>query len=362
MSKALIFSDLHIHGHKDRTERLKDCLEVLEWVFATADKCDCEYIFFLGDLFHERSKIDVMNYLHTFEIFMKHMLDDASHREMYLLVGNHDMYHKERWDVNSVKPLSAIPRISVIQSPVSLNLGGRKIDWLPHTENPIEALNEFKKNGAGDILFGHMAVSGALTNTFYGVRSDVIVEYDNDMVTVDASLFDSWDMTMLGHYHGAQKLSAKAEYIGSPLQLTFGEAFQEKHIVLLDLKTMEKEYIVNDFSPKHLIVTEQDVENEAYNLSGQFVRIAVENMGKKDLIDLQRKIARESKPLTIDLKQVDKKIGEQDATVIEEAKSILTDTKQMLEQYIKDKGVPDGLDAKLLLSAGEECLVEIISE
>lgn len=360
MSKSLIFSDIHIHGHKDRTERLKDCLEVLEWVFKTAADRDCKYIFFLGDLFHERSKIDVMNYLHTFEVFIKHMLEDASDREMFLLVGNHDMYHKERWDVNSVKPLSAIPRITVVQNPTSMTLGGRKIDWLPHAENPLESLNEFKKKGVGDILFGHMAVSGALTNTFYGVRSDVIVEYDNDMVQVDANLFDPWKMTMLGHYHGAQKISQKAEYVGSPLQLTFGEAFQEKHIIILDLETMEKEYIVNNFSPKHLIVSEQDVENEAYNLNGQFVRIAVENMGKKDLIDLQRKIAKESKPLTVDLKQVDKKIGEQDATLVEEAKAVLTDIKQMLKQYIKDKGVPDGLNENDLFSAGEECLVDEI--
>jgi DNA repair exonuclease SbcCD nuclease subunit len=357
MAKALVFSDLHLHGHKDRVERLQDCLDVLEWVFKTAAERNVDYIFFLGDLFHERAKIDVMNYLRTFEMFMTHMLEDASDRQMYLLVGNHDMYHKERWDINSIKPLSAIPRVSIIQSPVSLVLGGKKIDWLPHTENPIEELNNFKKNGVGDILFAHMAVSGAQTNTFYGVRSDVIVEYDNEMVHVDAGLFEPWKMTMLGHYHGAQNLTAKAEYVGSPLQLTFGECFQQKHLIILDLDTLQKEYVVNEFSPKHLIVSEQDVENQAYDLTGQFVRVAVENMGKKDLIDLQRKIARESKPLTVDLKQNDKKIEDEDSSVIIEARSILMDTKHMLEQYIKDKGVPDGLDAKKLVLAGEECLV-----
>lgn len=360
MSKALVFSDLHLHGHKDRTERLHDCLEVLEWIFKTAAEHDCSYIFFLGDLFHERSKIDVLNYLRTFEVFMKHMLNDDSKREMYLLVGNHDMYHKERWDVNSVKPLSAIPRITIIDSPTSIDFEGTKIDWLPHTEDPITDLNEFKKNGAGRVLFGHMAVSGALTNTFYGVRSDVIVEHDSEMLHVDASLFAEWDVTMLGHYHGAQKLTNKAEYVGSPLQLSFGEAFQQKHVIILDLETLEKEYVVNDFSPKHLIVTEQDVVNDAYNLTGQFVRISVDNMGKKDLIDLQRKVAKESKPLTVDLKQSDKKMDDQDSSVITEALTPLMDIKQTMAQYIKDKGVPTGLDATILFSAGEECLEDLI--
>lgn len=359
MAKALVFSDLHLHDHKDRVERLKDCLDVLEWIFQTAADRNVDYIFFLGDLFHERSKIDTRNYLMTFDVFMKHMLNDASTRQMFLLVGNHDMYHKESCDINSVKPLSAIPRISIVQNPTSMVLGGRKIDWLPYSENPIGDLNNFKKNGVGDILLGHMAVSGAQTNTFYGVRSDVIVEHDKEMIHVDASLFEPWDMTLLGHYHGAQPLTAKAEYVGSPLQLTYGEAFQEKRLIILDLETLEKEYIVNDFSPKHLIVSEQDVENEAYNLTNQFVRITSDDMGKKDLIDLQRKIAREYKPLTVDVKQNDKKIEEEDSSVIEEARSILMDTKQMLEKYIKDKGVPDGLDEKLLLAAGEECLEEL---
>lgn len=358
MAKALIFSDLHLHAHKDRVDRLQDCIKVLEWVFETAAKEKCEYIFFLGDLFHERAKIDVLNYLRTFEVFMKHMIDDARGCDMYLLVGNHDMYHKERWDINSIKPLSAIPGIHIVQSPVSINCGGRRIDWLPHTENPIKEIAALKQsgNGAGDILFAHLAVNGALTNTFYGVRSDVIVEYDNEMMVVNPDLFDDWKMTMLGHYHGAQKLSATVEYVGSPLQLSYGEAFQKKHIVLLDLDTMEKTYIENTFSPKHLIVSPQDIDNEAYNLDGQFVRIAVQNMGEAGLIDLQRKVARESKPLTVDVKVVDRKTDEEDSIVIEEAKAILLDTKQMLQQYIKDKGVPDGLDAARLLATGEECL------
>jgi DNA repair exonuclease SbcCD nuclease subunit len=361
MSKALIWSDLHIHAHKDRIDRLHDCLDVLDWVFRTAAEKDCDNIFFLGDLFHERAKIDVLNYLRTFEVFMKHMIDDAAERQMYLLVGNHDMYHKERWDINSVKPFSAIPNVHIIQVPLSINVGGRRIDWLPHTENPIKELAKLKKDGAGDILFAHIAVNGALTNTFYGVRSDVIVEYDNDMVQVDPTIFDDWSMTMLGHYHGAQKLSEKSEYVGSPLQLSYGEAFQQKHLIVLDLETLEKEYIINDFSPKHLIVSQQDIENRAYDFNGQFVRITVPDTGKKDLIDLQRMVTKEFKPLSLDVKQIDKKLDEQDSTVVDAARAILLDTKQMLRKYMKDKGVPAGLKEDRLLTAGEQCLEKIIS-
>ena len=51
MPKALIFSDLHIHKHKDRIDRLNHCIVVLKWVFQQAKAHNCSYVFFLGDLF-----------------------------------------------------------------------------------------------------------------------------------------------------------------------------------------------------------------------------------------------------------------------------------------------------------------------
>lgn len=357
MSKAFVFSDLHIHAHKDRVDRLHHCLAVLDWVFLQADKHDCEYIWFLGDLFHDRIKIDVLNYLKTFEVFMKHMITDAADRDVYLLVGNHDMYHKERWDVNSVKPLTAIPRVHLMDKPTRTILGGKRIDWMPHTDNPVRELNDMKKahGGAGDLLLGHMSVHGAQLNIFYGTKADVIVEYDNEMVTVDPSIFADWPMTLLGHYHGSQILDYGVEYIGSPLELTYGEAFQQKHCIVLDLETMEKQYIINEFSPKHLIVTPQDIKDENYNLDGNFVRLATDGLKNKELIDLRREITQNYKILSFDTKQKERKT-EEDKTVIDKAQAILKDVHEMLKMYIKERGVPEGMGADRLLKSGEECL------
>lgn len=355
--KVLVFSDLHLHAHKDRVDRLEHCLEVLDWVFQTAIKNKCRYIFFLGDLFHERAKIDVLNYLKTFEIFIKYMGDPSGNLDMYLLVGNHDMYHKERWDINSIKPLTAIPLVHIVDKPTQMCIGGKKIDWMPHTDNPVKELDEFKKKngGAGDILLGHMAVHGAKLNLMYGTKADVIVEYDNDMVPVDSKIFEDWEMVLLGHYHSAQQFSSNGEYLGSPLELTYGDAFQDKHVLILNLETMEKNYIVNDFSPKHLIVTPQDVIDENYNLNGNFIRLTTDSIKSKELVDIKRKIAQEYKVLSIDTKPKDKKI-EENVTVIQDAKAILQDTEQMLKTYIKERGVPDGLKEDKLLGIGTKCL------
>lgn len=196
MAKALLFSDLHLHSHKESVERLGHCLETLEWVFAQATQHDCQHLLFLGDLFHERAKIDVMNYLRTFEVFMKEMISKKPKFDMWLLIGNHDMYHKERWDVNSVKPLTAIPNVHIVDSPSSILFGDTMIDFCPHTENPMRELEKIKSGRTTKslrLLLGHMAVHGAELNKMYGTRADVIVEYDNDMVPVTVDIFKDWD-------------------------------------------------------------------------------------------------------------------------------------------------------------------------
>jgi DNA repair exonuclease SbcCD nuclease subunit len=180
------------------------------------------------------------------------------------------------------------------------------------------------------------------------------------MVVVDPNTFDAWDRTILGHYHGAQQLNEKVEYIGSPLQLSFGEAFQKKHVMIFDLDTHKKTYVENSFSPDHLIVSAEDIQNEAYNLDGKFVRLAVEDTGRKDIIDIKRKIATESKPLSFDVKKKDtKKVeSEEDLTALEDVQAVLDNIEDVLEQYVKDKGVPDGMKKPHLLKVGKQCLVK----
>ena len=352
MSKALLVSDLHIHAHKQKTDRLYDCLKVLDWCFKTAIENKCDYVLFLGDLFHERAKIDVLNYLKTFEIFMKYADQPI---EIYLLVGNHDMYHKESWDVNSIKPLTALKNVHIIEKPTTLNIDGRNIDFLPYIENPIESLRELKKGRDKEdltLLLGHMAVHGAKLNTLYGTTADVVVEYDTGMVCVNPSIFDDWQMTILGHYHGAQHLNEKVEYLGSPLQLSFGEAFEEKHIAIIDLKTLKKKYIVNEFSPKHFILGKELLNN--YNLENCFVRVVIDDLPAKELMELKTDLLDNKKVASFDFKKKEKK--EEDQIDVEKARSILFNQDEMLEKWIDASPLPSNLDKQKLLEIGKNII------
>ena len=346
MSKVLLFSDLHIHPHKRRTERLNDCLEVLEWVFDTAKSRNIDNIIFAGDLFHDRQKIDVLTYQRTFEIFQKKLAS-----KIWILLGNHDLWHLKKLDVSSVFPLTAIPGVTVVAQPSTLDIAEHPISFLPYTHDPITDLAKIKNECSTKILIGHIAIDNAVWNRVHGIRSEVSIEHDGEMTKVGTDIFKDWGQVYLGHYHAEQKLDHNVEYIGSPLQLSFGEAFQHKHIIILDLETYDKEYIRNTFSPQHFIIPEADLGK--YKLENNFIRVIVDDIADSKTIDMRNDITQNNNVGSLEIKQVEKK---QEECLIENAKAILFEESKMLGRYVeeieKHTGLQD-LNKEHLLEIGK---------
>jgi DNA repair exonuclease SbcCD nuclease subunit len=120
MAKVIVFADIHIACHKRSTERLQHCLDTLEWVFQTAISRGIKQLLFCGDLFHDRQKIDVQTYQRTFELFEDYV--PKNNLEVYLLLGNHDLWHMQRWDISSVIPLRSVPGVTVVDRPCTLDV------------------------------------------------------------------------------------------------------------------------------------------------------------------------------------------------------------------------------------------------
>lgn len=339
-SKVLIFSDIHIHPHKKSSERLQDCLQVLEWVLQEAYKNNISEILFLGDLFHDRQKIDILTYQRTFEIFREYFKGKTN---IYLLLGNHDMWFSQKWEVSSVMPLSAIPGVNVIDSPKTIKILGKNISFLPYSKNPIQDL-ELLETKDKFLLCSHLALAGATLNKLYGTLSDESIEHDGEMIKVDSSLFKDWKQVFLGHYHNAQILN-NVEYIGSPLQLDFGEAFQEKHILIYDLETLEKTYIKNNFSPEHVIINEQEIN---INLKNKFVRLEVDDITSLELTELKNELSKKN-VRSIKFQQKKK----QEDKTVENAKAILYHDDEMLEKYINSMQL-GSLNKDKLLTIGRK--------
>jgi DNA repair exonuclease SbcCD nuclease subunit len=331
--------------HKNQLSRLDDCLKVLEWIFETAIKKGINTIVFAGDLFQDRQKIHVISYEKTFRI-IRHYCTQHPDLKVFLLVGNHDMWYNERWDVSSVAPLEAIKNVKVIAQPCAVQVADDcTMDFLPYTKNPLEDVKTYfeKKNR---ILISHIALDGATLNSLYGTKAEISVEFEGDMTKVGIDTFNGWERVFLGHYHGAQKLNDVVEYIGSPLELNFGEAFQQKHIIILETDTLEVEYVLNDFSPKHLIIKESEIDH--YDLEGNFVQVIVDDITSTDIINMKRKVKNQGFA-TIEFKE--KPIKKEK----EEVQKIDLSGGDILERWIQAKS-PVNINAKKLLAIAQDII------
>jgi len=341
MAKFLLVSDVHIHPHKKNEQRLYDCLNALEWAFETAIENNIQSILFCGDLFQTRQKIDVLSYQKTFELFEKYALSNLT---VYLLLGNHDLWHKDKSDISSVNPLRSIPNVTIIAKPSVLKIEGVPVAFLPYTENPIVDVKLIEDKAK--ILCGHVAIDGALLNQKYSTKADVSVEFDGDMQKVGVDIFDSFDRVFLGHYHAAQVLNDKVEYVGSPLQLNFGEAEQDKHIIIYDTDNDQKEYVKNTFSPEHIIINEKNIDT--VKVDNNFLRVQVETIASSDIQKLSEKLISENVG-SLDFEELPRKNEEHD---LEDVKSILEDSANMISKYVDM--VEHDLDRDILLKIGQK--------
>ncbi|NJQ04344.1 exonuclease SbcCD subunit D [Streptomyces lonarensis] len=83
--------------------------------------------------------------------------------------------------------------------------------------------------GVRSVVLSHAFVTG-------GVGSDSERDITaGGAAAVPASLFDGFDYTALGHLHGAQTISDRVRYSGSPLAYSFSEAAHRKSMWLIEL-------------------------------------------------------------------------------------------------------------------------------
>ncbi len=342
MPKIILFSDLHIHHHSSKIEKLNDCLKCFEWVYAEAVKRKIPYIIFAGDLFHDRQKINIYAYDRTYEILQKYSKDVQS----FYILGNHDIYFRTKRSSSSVRPFSEI--INVIENPCTINIEGVNIDFLPYTENPsLDIKNNFDE--LSDVLVGHLALSGATLNSSRNIKYRTS-DLTESIRETPRALLDKYKRVFLGHFHARQQISKTIEYIGSPLQLSYGEAYDKKGFTILNLKTLKTEFVENKFTPQYYIISiDEDISK--YNLKDNYVRIISSQASAVNEIDFKNDIIKKFGPKELEIIHVtteeeEIKINEEINKIEHFAKNI----SETIDQYVGSADIE--LDKKKLIDIG----------
>lgn len=193
--KALAFTDIHYGLKNNSTQHNTDCDNFVDWAISVAKEEGCETGFFLGDWHHNRAAIN----LHTLDFSLKALekLNNAF-ENFYFIVGNHDLYYRDKRDIHSVSWAKHLKNIKIVDA--WFNEGNVAIiPWLVKDDH-----KQIKKVKA-KYVFGHFELPHFKMNA--NVRMP-------DNGTIHADHFDGIDYVFSGHFHMRQE-QKNIHYIGN---------------------------------------------------------------------------------------------------------------------------------------------------
>lgn len=199
-----------------------------------------------GDFFDCRQHID-LNVLNTgIEI----MLKLSAITDIYVVIGNHDIYKNEDTDINSSVIFKNFNNVHVIETPTLLTVkNGVKfalIPWAGTHQKENELLKQFKT--CSDCAIMHADISGLI--------------YDNGRAIIDGADAKIYGKKIYsGHIHKRQE-TCGVIYLGSPYQMKRSDIGNEKGVYCLhigDDGKITEDFTKNDFSPIFIKIRFSDI-------------------------------------------------------------------------------------------------------
>jgi DNA repair exonuclease SbcCD nuclease subunit len=338
--KCLFFSDLHMHAWSQfsttlpngRNSRVDDQLKVLSQIREICVREKVATLFFLGDCFHSRTKIDGDLYSVTWTAFksLSEVVDN-----FYILVGNHDQNNR----VGDSHSLSAFRAFAhVVDSPICVRFGpvgdSVNIALFPFTTE-IKDFKTFVRNlPRVDFFLFHQGMSQAQIGAF-----DVYIKAEVEL----NDLPDRARYRLAGHYHRHQWLDSRTAYIGSPLQLNFGERDEEKGFILVDTQRDTRLHIPSE-APRFYVTEYSNFNPDRYRMVRDFVKVMCR--GLNEMEELKHKYPR------VQTELVEGPIS----TLSRLDPNVICDDSRLIGAYLANSKT-DPLDPKRLEDLGLELLM-----
>lgn len=264
--KIILTADWHF-GYQGRLVDIK-------WAFKTllthCIKNDIKYIFILGDLTHDRETIS-----HDVSNTITNLLELAAKASVNVLsiVGNHDMFYRYQWAINSIKPFSK--HLTLIDSVQWFKLNNRKFWCIPFIEHEqtfmkvVHAIN--KQASSEDILLTHIGIASAKMNMCFLVQNWNIISFEDTV----------FNRIYAGHFHCTQQIGSKAWYVGSPIPFRFDEGFIEHGFFEYDIEQNKHKFIdifkigKGKRPPEFLTVTSDNIEDVINNCKNNKIKVLI---------------------------------------------------------------------------------------
>lgn len=259
LTHVMVFTDLHL-GLKNNSRQHNDwCVDFIKFLIAEAKSRDIKTCLFLGDWHHNRSSVNVitLNYSLTCLRLLSEAFDDV-----VMLLGNHDLYYRDKLDTHSMPYVTEFDNIHLITEPTAQGncvfvpwLVGDDWKLIPSLKQPYmfchAEIAKFKMNAAVE-----MPDHGGLNSDHFGHQKLVVS----------------------GHFHKRQR-KGKILYMGNAFPHNYADVHDDdRGCMVWQIGTQEPEFIRWHHAPKYRMWNlSQVLVNPAVYLDNRtFARINVD--------------------------------------------------------------------------------------
>jgi len=280
----LVLGDQHFGMRRNNLMFHKIMLKECEWFLEKVTKEDSVVI--LGDIFDSRSSVD-FKILNDAIDFYTNLISKC--KNVYMLVGNHDLYYKENMKENvNFRFLEKIRKIKLIQKLSEVKIEDKKclfVPWVDSKKSRDKAISKLKNKY--DVVFGHFDTCG-----IYGGNVEIDTAFDT-------KIFDNQDIVLSGHFHKRVD-KEKVKYVGSFINQTFNDVGETKgyHIIKEDGVEFIKnnsplfEYITIDNTKQFIEDFEENKEKYVSKYKGNIIKIFLNEYNKdnSEIIEMIKSI------------------------------------------------------------------------
>ncbi len=202
--KAALITDIHFGLKSNSQVHNDDCLNFVKWATAKAKEHGCETAMFLGDWHNNRASINIVTLNYSLRA-LEHLNDNFD--RVYFIPGNHDLYYRDKRDIQSVEWARHLPNIQIVN------------DWFTSGDVVIAPWlvgDDHKRipRLSAKYMFGHFELPGYLMNAMVAMPDHGEVRREH---------FNNFDHVFTGHFHKRQT-QKNITYIGNCFPHNYADA------------------------------------------------------------------------------------------------------------------------------------------
>jgi hypothetical protein len=228
--RAAVFTDIHFGMRQNSKTHNEDCENFVKWFCEEARRRDCDVAIFMGDWHHHRATVNVSTLNYTVEA-IDHI--SKNFERFFFIPGNHDLYYREKRDLNSV-PFIRNQKNIILVNDIYTEGDTSLVPWLVGDE--WQAMKKLDSR----YVFGHFELPS--------FKMNAMVEMP-DHGGLNRGHFPNQERVFSGHFHMRQH-SGNVTYIGNAFPHNYADAWDDDRGMMVLEWGGQPEYIAWPDAPK----------------------------------------------------------------------------------------------------------------